>query len=285
LPLFGWRGAFVLCGVLSVLLGVLALVVVPESPAFLVARGRGARAVVLLRRTLGVDVAAADLGTPADAAREIEVAATEGDSQRVFDRVHLRLNLGSWLAFFGVYFVAYGIAAWSTVLLTGAGLALPVALRASVVSNFCSVASGVLFSVLVVRLGSRRLMLGGGLFTLLSLALLAWGVAAVRAGGASGVAEFAVLVGSGGIGAFNGALIGVIYVVIAQGFPPACRAGALGLAMMLGRAGGIASSFFGGILLSVPGMPDTPFLWALAAAVLLALAGCLVINRHVRPAG
>jgi MFS family permease len=76
----------------------------------------------------------------------------------------------------------------------------------------------------------------------------------------------------------------VIYVVLAQGFPPACRAGALGLAMMLGRAGGIASSFFGGLLLSIPGLPDTPFLAALAVAVVLALTGCLVIDRHVRPA-
>jgi len=285
LPLFGWRGAFVFCGLVSIVLGLVAWFSVPESPAFLVARGRASRAVVLLKRTLGVDVAPAALGSSAEAAQEMEAAAAEGDSARVFDRSNLRLNIGTWLAFFGVYFVAYGIAAWSPVLLTGAGLALPVALRASVVSNFCSVAAGVLFSVFVVRFGSRRLMLGGGVFTLVSLAVLAWGVAAVRAGGAGGSAELAVLVGSGGIGAFNGALIGVIYVVLAQGFPPACRAGALGLAMMLGRAGGIVSSFFGGMLLSVPGMPDTPFLGALAGAVLLALAGCFVIDRHVRPAG
>jgi MFS family permease len=267
-----------------VVLGALALLTVPESPAFLVARGRAARAVALLKRTLGVDVAPESLGSATDAAQEMEAAAAEGDSARVFDRTNLRLNIGSWLAFFGVYFVAYGIAAWSPVLLTGAGLALPVALRASVVSNFCSVAAGVLFSVVVVRFGSKRLMLGGGLFTLVSLVVLAWGVAAVRSGDSTGSAELAVLLGSGGIGAFNGSLIGVIYVVLAQGFPPACRAGALGLAMMLGRAGGIASSFFGGMLLSIPGMPDTPFLAALGGAVMLALVGCLVIDRHVRPA-
>jgi AAHS family 4-hydroxybenzoate transporter-like MFS transporter len=285
LPLLGWRGCFVLCGLVSVVFGLLALMTAPESPSYLVARGRSDRAAALLERVVGTKVSAEQLGSAADATQEIEAAAADGDSAGIFDRSNLRLNIGTWLAFFGVYFVAYGIAAWSPVLLTGAGLPLPVALRASVVSNFCSVAAGVLFSIFVVRFGSRRLLLGGSLLTLVSVVLLAWGVASVRAGGAEGAAGWAVLAGSGGIGAFNGALIGVIYVVLAQGFPPACRAGALGLAMMVGRAGGIASSFFGGALLSIPGMPDTPFLAALAAAVVLALAGAVVIDRHVKPAG
>jgi AAHS family 4-hydroxybenzoate transporter-like MFS transporter len=71
--------------------------------------------------------------------------------------------------------------------------------------------------------------------------------------------------------------------VLAHGFPPSCRAGGVGMAMMMGRAGGIFSSFFGGALLSIAGGQGMPFLVALGAAAFLALAGTLVIDRHVAP--
>ena len=281
LPLLGWRGCFIACGLLSIFFGLLAWVWLPESPSYLVARGRADQAAGLLRRYLGVDCTAQSLGSADAAARAIDAEAAAGDDVRVFERSNLRLNVGAWLAFFGVYYVAYGLAAWLPVLLTGAGMGMPAALRASFTFNLCAVVSGILHGLLVTRFGSRRLMLTGVTLTLVSLGLLALGVVTLRAVHDVGRAELLVLVGSAGVGAFNGALIGVIYAVLALGFPPSCRAGAIGLAMMLGRMGGILGSFIGGALLSVPGIPDTPYIGALAVAVVCALIGTLIIDRHV----
>jgi len=246
-----------------------------------VARGRADKAAALLRRYLGVPCTAESLSSADAAAHEMEAAAAAGDERRIFDRSNLRLNVGAWLAFFGVYYVAYGLAAWLPVLLTGAGLGMPAALRASFTFNLCAVVSGIVHGLFVTRFGSRRLMLTGVTLTLVSLGLLALGVMTLRSVHDVGRAELLVLFGSAGVGAFNGALIGVIYAVLALGFPPSCRAGAIGLAMMLGRVGGILGSFIGGALLSVPGMPDMPYIVALAIATVCALIGTVIIDRHV----
>ncbi|MEY4761440.1 MAG: hypothetical protein RLZZ200_1296 [Pseudomonadota bacterium] len=285
LPMLGWRGCFLACGLVSVIFGLLAWVWLPESPSYLVARGKADKAAALLRRYLGVDCTAESLGSADAAAREIDAEAQAGDDRRVFDRSNLRLNMGSWLAFFGVYFVAYGLAAWLPVLLTGAGLDMPTALRASFLYNLCAVVSGILHGLLVPRFGSKRLLLTGVTLTLVALGLLALGVTTLRATHDVARAEWFVMAGSAGVGAFNGALIGVIYAVLALGFPPSCRAGAIGLAMMLGRMGGIVGSFVGGALLSIHGVPDLPFIVALAVAALCALMGTLIIDRHVPRAG
>lgn len=288
LPSYGWRGCFVLCGLVSLVFGCVAFLALPESPAGLVARGKAGRAAALLSRYLSVPCSAEDLaeGTgpgagPASAAG-LASADMAGQRARVFERRNLRLNMGAWLAFFGVYFVTYGSGAWLPLMLTGAGLSLPEALHASFMFNLCSVISAFLHGVLVTRFGSRRLLVNGGILTLVSVALMAYGLQQHRAGDA-GTAMFAVLAASGGLGGFNGALIAVIYVVLAHGFPPVCRAGGIGMAMMVGRVGGILSTFLGGTLLSVPGAQERPFLFALAGATLLALLGTFIIDRHVRP--
>jgi len=279
----GWRGCFVLFGVVSLLFGLLAWIALPESPSYLVSRGRAARAATLMSKQLGVAFRPEDLESVPDAAEGVSGTAPVVATERVFDRVNLRLNIGSWLGFFGVYFVAYGIAAWSPVLLTGAGMTLPQALRASFVYNLCAVTSALIHGQVVTRFGSRRLLIVGCALTLGSIVALTYGVAAVRADPA-GPGNLLVVIASGGLGAFNGALIALIYGVLAHGFPPSCRAGGVGMAMMMGRAGGIVSSFFGGTLLSLAGGQGTPFLVALGAAAFLALAGTLVIDRHVAPA-
>jgi AAHS family 4-hydroxybenzoate transporter-like MFS transporter len=279
----GWRGCFVLFGIVSLLFGLLAWIALPESPGYLVARGRGARAASLLSKQLGITCRPEDLASVADAAPSPSVAASRAATERVFDRRNLRLNLGSWLGFFGVYFAAYGIAAWSPVLLTGAGMTLPQALRASFAYNLCAVTSALVHGQIVTRFGSRRLLSAGSGMTLICVVLLAYGVAAVRSDPA-GHGDVLVVIASAGLGAFNGAVIALIYGVLAHGFSPSCRAGGVGMAMMMGRAGGILSTFLGGTLLSIAGGQGLPFLVALGAAAFLALAGTLVIDRHVAPA-
>jgi MFS family permease len=273
----------VLFGIVSLLFGLLAWVALPESPGFLVARGRAARAASLLSKQLGIACRPEDLADAVGATTVPSGVSSPVSTERVFARRNLRLNLGSWLGFFGVYFAAYGIAAWSPVLLTGAGMTLPQALRASFAYNLCAVVSALAHGQIVTRFGSRRLLSAGCALMLVCVVLLAYGVAAVRTDPA-GQGGVLVVVASAGLGAFNGAVIALIYGVLAHGFPPSCRAGGVGMAMMMGRAGGIVSTFLGGTLLTMAGGHGTPFLVALGAAAFLALAGTLIIDRHVAPA-
>src|SRR5437762_1713180 len=61
LPVLGWRGCFVLCGIVTLALVAAILVLLPESPAYLAARGRAAQAARLVRRVTGAEPQAAIL--------------------------------------------------------------------------------------------------------------------------------------------------------------------------------------------------------------------------------
>ncbi len=149
LPVVGWQGAFIVCGALTFGLGAVMGVALPESWTFLLSKGRPERAAVLLRSVVGADVVLPGrraLQRPAQSYRS-----------RVWSAENRRLNLGVWLAYFGLTFVAYALVAWSPVLLTGARFTLSRALSASMAFNLMAVLAAVVGGLLISKFGSKRL--------------------------------------------------------------------------------------------------------------------------------
>jgi len=276
-PSYGWQGSFVACGAITLILAVIMVVSLPESPSFLISRGKADRAANLFKRIVS---------TEGDFEQERQAASAKNahsvaDGMGLFARENRRVNLGAWLAFFSIQFVAYTFAAWTPVLLTMAKFELGDAVRATVAFNFCAVGAALTGAVLINRLGSRRLMLMTSGGTLIGVLLMGWSVVGhINDPGNPSYFLF-VLIGSGVVGGLTGACIAAIYALLAFAYPVSCRASGVGFGLMMGRAGGIATTLIGGALLEADRGSAKPFFAVLMLVSIAALIGALIIDRHI----
>jgi AAHS family 4-hydroxybenzoate transporter-like MFS transporter len=270
----GWRGSFILCGLLALLIMVVIAAVVPESPSYLLARGHTGRLAALRERWGGAELDAESLASAEDVvAHAVPVAAQTAPVSR-------RFFYGSSLAFFSISFVAYACAAWTPLLVTQSGLSLVQGLGAVFWFNLCAVLAAVLAGFLVPFMGSRCLMLLGatlaGVASVLFLLLLGPGDLAARTTTGLWIAVVAGMAGAG-----TATVLATVYMVLAAGYPPLRRSTGLGLGMMLGRAGGIFSTFFGGRLLGATPQDSAPFFMAMLVGVVGTFVGILLVDRHL----
>lgn len=274
LPAAGWRGSFVLAGLLAAAAGILILVWLPESIAHLLSKGKEERAAALLARYTRPGPA------PHDTVAEPSIdAPVNGDQAPPSPKGFLRTNLGAPLAYFSVAYVSYGLAGWLPTVLTGAGLSVPDALKAMLFHNLLALA-GVLGAPYVVqRFGSKVLLLLCSGLTLALLGLLCaqlyW---AAGWGDTARAVTYAVVAL---LGCTTGAATTGVFTVATLAYPPSRRSRWLGIAMMGGRIGGIATLYLGGPLLSMAGGDVRPFFLALGLAAIGAVGATLLIDRHV----
>jgi AAHS family 4-hydroxybenzoate transporter-like MFS transporter len=275
LPLYGWRGTFVACGMLTVVMAALMIGGLPESTSYLLARGKAARVQRALHKIFGEVPNVSDVRLAA-----ADAVLRNSSGEGIFTRANLRSNTGVWLIFFGMSFVAYALAAWAPVLLTTTGFTLTQALRASLAFNISAVTAAIVTGFLLGRMGSRALIVTTCIGTMGSVALMA---AAVHVATGTALPEFLgiVLVASAGTGGCTGAAIASVYALLASSYPVSCRSSGIGFGMMMGRLGAIASTFSGGALLSVEGRGPTPFFVALALSAIVAFIGLLIVDRHI----
>jgi MFS transporter, AAHS family, 4-hydroxybenzoate transporter len=248
LPLLGWRGCFTVFGAVSAAMALALWVVVP---------GRG--------------------GGGAKGTRVPPV------SDATDFAVSWRFRGGMWLAFFSTTFVAYGLMAWALPLTTMNGLPLARGLNAMFFFNSAALAGAVGGGFLITALGSKRLLPPVAAITGLGVVCLALvlGPGGTPTGAAAvvGFRLAATLIGGS-----TGLLLATMYAVLAQGYPVGRRAAGVGLAMLVGRLGGIASSHFGGQLLGSTVADSSPFFAALGLAVAGVVAGLLLVDQHMPPA-
>jgi AAHS family 4-hydroxybenzoate transporter-like MFS transporter len=159
LPELGWRGVFVLLGMLAVALGLVLLLVLRESPPWLLRRGQEAAAEASARRVLDDFVADPEMA-----------GGQEVSSGGLFVRRWMRLNIGIGLSFAALTAIVYGLGSWLPSLLTAAGFTLEQASRASFAFNACSIAGAVGAGWLVRAAGSRGTILASTGLTCLLLA-------------------------------------------------------------------------------------------------------------------
>lgn len=273
LPLLGWRGCFIACGLLTVVLTVLTYVFMPESPSYLAAKRRTGEALALLRRYVDADFAEADL--VAVSAKLEDAPAKEGP----LSPLYRRLTLGAWLLFFAAQFIAYSMITWGTVMLGMGGLPLVASLLGATAFNGCGIIATVVAGPIVQRFGSRTVVMVGSVLTLASLVALLSSFGAK----AGDVSPWAVILYIGGIGTFISLTMVAGYALITMGYAERTRSTGIGVALMIGRMGGGIAALFGGLLLSVAGDQVYPLIGTLIALTFVAFAGGWIIDRHVAP--
>ena len=273
LPLWGWRGAFFACGILTLLVVISLLTLVPESPSYLALKGRENQA----RRNLDTVLRVGDSATVTFPA---PMGAEAKGSTSFLARHYLRLNLGAGMAFFATAFATYSLVAWSTVMLTSLGFALEEALKALFAFNLAAVGASIVAGFLLPSFGSRILLAGGALLLMLVLvALLLLLDQGQEVGMVRSALPVQVLLGCAGW--FAGTAMASIYSMTAAGFDVSCRSGGLGFGMSFARVGGIIASFLGGRLLEIESANATPFLGVVAVAATLSVLCAFISDRHI----
>lgn len=258
LPQYGWQTLFVVAGILSVALALVFMIVLPESPRFLVQRSQRHGDLARLLQRCG-------LGTPG--AQLIDDAPAPGVSARspvkaLFGEDVRRDTVALWVAFFFCLLASYTLFSWSPTMLAGEGFDVRAASLAISAFNFGGMAGGIAGGWLMQRIGSRLSLLGfasGGVLAAIALGAILYG--------ASSNAQL-VIAALGVEGFFTAGLINALYTLSAHVYPPVVRATGVGSAAAAGRIGAVLSSFTGVLSLNLGG----------ALGFFLFIAACLVVS-------
>lgn len=267
IPALGWRGCFILSGVIATVIAVLVIAWLPESPAHLAAAGREDKARKAVARILG-----------SHAAASIEFTAPstqQATRPRLFAHDLIRFHIGLSIAFFSCSYVTFALSSWISVMMVQLGLAFADASRGLLAFNLFAVASAFVMPALFWRRGSRFTMMTAAFTTLAMLGLIGW-TAGVGADGRD-----RLLLAAAGLGLSQGLFNATFYALIMFVYPPSLRASGAGYAMMINRAGGVVSIVTSGIVMNASPGSALPFLGTLAVTIGISLGGVLLIDRHV----
>jgi AAHS family 4-hydroxybenzoate transporter-like MFS transporter len=267
LPRLGWKGLYAIGGGLPLLLTVVLLLALPESPRFLARQpAQWPRLVHLLSR-LGHSI---PLGTAfEDAAEYGELS--RGSFRALFGPGLARETAGLWVAFFFCLGSIYLVFGWLPAMLSAQGLDVVTASTGLATYNLGGVLGILIWAMLVPILGSRGPLLSGALACAVSaLALL---LVPIQAHGGHGL----LIVCLGVNGLLANAVQTSMYALAAHVYPTSIRATGVAYSSSIGRTGGLLSSLFGSWIIQA----GTATYWqALAAAMVCAAAGLAWVRGH-----
>jgi benzoate transport len=265
IPAYGWRAAFAIGGVMSLVMVLIALWGLPESLDFLVTRrppGALARLNALLAR----------IGKPALAALPERA---HGGAQGASGAVPLRLLLTGrtllvWLMFFCTMAAFYFSVSWTPRLLHAAGASAALGLAAGVLFNLGGIAGCGGFALAAARFDAHRLLLGSLLASALLIA--AFGIAVHQVN----IALWTALI----LGLITNAAMSGLYAVGPPLYPAAVRATGMGWAVGIGRLGAILAPLVSGALLDAGWAPARLYFLFSAPLVVAALAMLVIGPRQ-----
>jgi len=248
IPRYGWRAAFMIGGILSLLMLPLAWNKLPESSEFLLARRHFA-----------------------------------GPSDKHSNGVQLKLllrpsNLLVWIVFFCTMAGFYFILSWTPRLLNAAGLSAGQGMTAGILLNLGGIAGCALFALAAARADTHRLLFGALIGSALLIVVFGLFI------GRLDVALWTALL----LGIIANAAMAGLYAVGPPLYPTAVRTTGMGWAIGIGRFGAILAPLASGALLDRGWLPaqlyfffSAPFVIAAIALFLIGPAGQL--DRQMAP--
>jgi len=267
LPSMGWRALFVLGGAAPIVLGVVLWLALPESARFQAARGTErdrTRAIATLHR-MGQQVGPATV-----------FARQDGDAGRASVTVlvgadYRRDSMGLWVAFFFSMLGTYAFLSWGPTLLVAAGFNVAAASLGVSVFHFGGILCAVLGGWLMVRRGSRIVLIAYALgVTVAGI----WLFLVEPSADNSLALVYAQLFLYGGT--VSGLQV-LLYSLAAQVYPVTVKATGVGVAGMVGRAGAIVAAFLGASLVAAG--EGWYYAMVIMVGLLVALA-LTVVKKH-----
>jgi AAHS family benzoate transporter-like MFS transporter len=264
IPAWGWRSMFALAVLPLLVVVPIALRYLPESVAFLAAKGRVDEAERVVARH-GLPVPPRPAEAPVDGVR----------AQRMFaplaELVSRRYRLATacfWLTSFLCLFMIYGLNTWLPQIMRQAGYSLGSALTFLIVFNVGAIIGTVVIATAADRLGSKPVivatfLLAAAAVTLLSLrlpVLVLYALVAVGGAGTIGTQAF-------------------INAYVSKHYPVAMSATALGWSLGVGRLGSVSAPPVLGLLVGSALGVGWNF-YAIAVPGLLGAALILLVPRR-----
>jgi MFS transporter, AAHS family, 4-hydroxybenzoate transporter len=278
LPVWGWRAIFVVGGVMPLALAFLMMLTTPESLRFLMRQPNTSDKVAkLVGRLAGKTYSKDDQFFLNEPKHE-----SGGTVRALVSRDYLRDTLALWLTFFCVIFALFACVNWVPTLLTDLGFDAKSAANALFYFNLGGVLSTLLLGPVLIRFGSRPVLLVTAALGATAAFLLGHTQVDI-VNGLPASDDWIILVAA--LLAAGGCIIGIqscLYAVSANIYPTAFRSTGVGWGLGIGRLGGILSAFSGSIVLEL-GIGAPGFFTIVAGALVLAMAGMLILRRHVEP--
>jgi len=267
LPRFGWRGLFLVGGILPLVIAAILLKMLPESPRFLARRpDRWPQLRALLRR-LGHSVSDDAQFVERGEKTVARVSARELITPEFrFDTIALCASF-----FFCLLSVYIGVA-WVPSMLTAAGFDVGTASYGLTAFNIGGVVGAIVGAIVIMRLGSRVTMLVMAAGAVAGAAVLA----AMPIGPQSAFAVLAMLAWTGGL---INAVQTTMYALAAHVYPTAVRATGVGTAVAFGRVGGVLSPSVGSWALESGG--SSRYFGLIGATMAMAFVALASIRRHI----
>ena len=267
LPEIGWRWFFGCVGAICLLFALLLFWALPESPSYLVLKGRHQQVHSLL--------AEAKIRVVGSAADAFHLELQQASDGTFFGRHNARMSLGMWSAYFCISLANYTIAAWLTIILVDMHLPLASALRGPEMYAFAAIIGSLAIGWFIVHLGSRLTMLALSIFTVGGGVTVAIVIMTLHAH-----ALFAsIFVGLAVMGFCMGGLQPAFYILAASVYPTHNRTTGVGVVAAVGRLGAILSSFVGGAVLALA--HASGFFLLIGALAAVAAGGVLLVDQHM----
>lgn len=253
---FGWRGMFIAGALPGLVLVPLMMKHLPESPAFLMTKGRMAEA----------ETIAAQYGITLDRTPKAPQATTPIGS--LFSPEFLRNSIAIWVTSFMGLLLVYALNTWLPALMVAADYGLQRGLWFLLLMNVGAIIGLLVAGRVGDKIGLKRAasiwFLCGGL--LLAALSVKWPVAMLYP-----------VVFLTGCFVFSAQVL--VYAYVAAAHPPAVRATALGMAAGIGRLGAIAGPLLGGTLVGM-GIGHPWGFYVFAAVGIAGMVGMLCTNRR-----
>jgi len=267
LPYFGWRGLFLVGGILPLIISAVLLRVLPESPRFMARFPERWPQLRALLRRLGHTV-------PDDAqfADPSERSVARVSARELFTPEYRRDTLGLCGSYFSCLLSVYIGAIWIPAMLAGAGFDVGTASYGLTAFNLGGVVGAIAGAVVIMRLGSRITML-----VMAAGAVAGTGVlATISIGPQSAFTVLAMLAWTGGL---INAVQTTMYALAAHVYPTAVRATGVGTSVAFGRVGGVLSPSVGSWALESGG--SARYFGLMGATMAMAFVALASIRRHI----
>jgi AAHS family 4-hydroxybenzoate transporter-like MFS transporter len=265
---YGWRALFQGAGLITILVGILIYIVVPESIAFIIKR-RPDGALERVNRilaTIGQSQLERLPPSRAGAAQEsASVVSLLVPSRRA-------MTLLIWIGFFLGFATVYFLTSWVPQLLVDAGLPQEQAILGAVIIAFGSILGTTLFGWMARWWSLNRLIAAGFVIGAIGMVAVAGLLQDLDPGAMTLVWGLLFVIGVSLMGAFSN-----LYTVALTIYPAQVRSTGLGWAAGLGRSGAVVSPAAAGMLIAAG--VAAPALFLLFAIPILAAAGCVFLIR------
>ncbi|WP_298041848.1 MFS transporter [uncultured Citricoccus sp.] len=263
LPMVGWRGIFLIGGVLPLLLLLLCLKVLPESPVFLATKGTvsaDAQARRIMSSISGQQVEADAVLVTEDKKEE------RGSVSALFSSQYRKVTVAVFATYLLNWIAWYLLLLWMPTALRMLGLAYSQAAMGTVTVNGAFILFAIPLSVLLPKVDARKLLLA--MFAIGILVALGLGLAGPN------FSLVFILIALAGLG-IGGPQLALNYL-IANAYPTQLRATATGWGIGIGRLGSIVGSALGGLILT--GLGVSGYFMVLAIPLALAAVATLMVR-------